>query len=163
MVNFEDGTLLKGAYVVINGTEYPVVMPEYSGTTPINAENLNKLQTDILNNLGKGKVLWHNEGNTSLSPQTISIPMLSTYDYIIVFAFRNKALDSRALSILMEVNIDIPSELKYTDYSSGNVRSWFRRIDVSINGLDVGAGYINGDVNNNVLIPYKVVGFKYAS
>lgn len=48
MVNFENGTLVKGAYVVINGTEYPVVMPEYSGNTPISAENMNKIQNDIL-------------------------------------------------------------------------------------------------------------------
>lgn len=48
MVNFEDGTLVKGAYVEINGVQYPVIMPEYSGNTPISAENLNKMQIEIL-------------------------------------------------------------------------------------------------------------------
>lgn len=47
MVNFEDGTLVSGAYVEINGVQYPVHMPQYSGNTPASAENLNKMQTDL--------------------------------------------------------------------------------------------------------------------
>lgn len=48
MVDFEDGQLVKGPYVVIDGEEYPVIMPKYKGNTPISSENLNKLQTDII-------------------------------------------------------------------------------------------------------------------
>lgn len=48
MINFEDGTLVKGAYVIIDGAEYPVHMPEYSGNTPTSAENFNKMQEDLL-------------------------------------------------------------------------------------------------------------------
>lgn len=48
MVKFENGTLVKGAYVVIDGVEYEVHMPEYSGKTPLSAENMNKIQNDIL-------------------------------------------------------------------------------------------------------------------
>lgn len=47
MVYFKDGTLVKGAYVEIDGVQYPVHMPEYSGNKPVSAENLNKIQTDI--------------------------------------------------------------------------------------------------------------------
>ena len=47
MVNFEDGILVTGAYVEINGVQYPVHMPEYSGNTPVTSENLNKLQNDL--------------------------------------------------------------------------------------------------------------------
>lgn len=46
MFVFEDGTLVKNGYVTINGVEYPVTMPEYSGNTPITAENLNMMQRD---------------------------------------------------------------------------------------------------------------------
>ena len=42
MFQFEDGTLKKGAYVVIDGVEYEVHMPEYEGKTPLTAENLNR-------------------------------------------------------------------------------------------------------------------------
>lgn len=51
MVNWEDGQLIQGPYVEINGTQYPVVMPEYSGNTPITAENLNKMQFDLQNEI----------------------------------------------------------------------------------------------------------------
>ena len=46
-MKFEAGTLTKGAYVEINGIEYPVHMPQYSGNTPLTPENLNKMQEDI--------------------------------------------------------------------------------------------------------------------
>lgn len=48
MVNFEDGELVKGAYVIIDGKEYEVHMPQYSGRTPLSSENLNKMQVEIL-------------------------------------------------------------------------------------------------------------------
>ena len=74
MVEWEDGQLVQVPYVEINGTRYPVVMPEYSGNTPMTAENLNKMQNDLsdkineeVNNLdikiGKlkaNKILWQN-------------------------------------------------------------------------------------------------------
>lgn len=47
MVKFEDGILVEGAYVEINGIKYPVMMPKYQGETPISAENMNKLQNDL--------------------------------------------------------------------------------------------------------------------
>lgn len=41
MFKFKDGTLKKAAYVVIDGVEHEVHMPEYEGETPMSAENLN--------------------------------------------------------------------------------------------------------------------------
>ena len=48
MVNFKDGELVKGAYVIIDGKEYEVHMPQYSGETPLSSEILNKMQKDLL-------------------------------------------------------------------------------------------------------------------
>lgn len=48
MVEFENGQLVKGAYVIIDGKEYQVHMPQYSGQTPLSSENMNKLQDDLL-------------------------------------------------------------------------------------------------------------------
>ena len=48
MVNFEAGTLVKGAYVVVDGVELKVNMPEYSGNTPLSAEKLNQMQKELL-------------------------------------------------------------------------------------------------------------------
>ena len=47
MINWENGFLVKDGYVEINGIRYPITMPEYSGNTPVNAENLNKMQRDL--------------------------------------------------------------------------------------------------------------------
>ena len=65
---FENGTLVKGAYVVIGGVEYEVHMPEYSGNTPTSAENLNKMQEDLKNEL-TGEEIYNNENgiNTNFS------------------------------------------------------------------------------------------------
>ena len=74
MVNFEDGELVKGAYVVIDGKEYEVHMPQYSGRTPLSSENLNKVQNDlnetitnqgkILNDKINGTVIYENENGS---------------------------------------------------------------------------------------------------
>ena len=66
-MKFEDGTLVKGAYVVINGVELDVHMPEYSGNTPVTAENLNKAQEDVI----KGETLY--ESNLGASSGTITL------------------------------------------------------------------------------------------
>lgn len=68
MVEWEDGQLVQNPYVEINGTKYPVVMPEYTGNTPMTAENLNKMQTDaqqytteLINQFKEQKILWQGD------------------------------------------------------------------------------------------------------
>ena len=68
MVEWEDGQLVQGPFVEINGTRYPVVMPEYTGNTPMTAENLNKMQTDaqqymteLINQFKEQKILWQGD------------------------------------------------------------------------------------------------------
>lgn len=51
MVNFENGQLVKNAYVEINGVQYPVHEAQYEGNTPISEENLNKAQSDLKNEI----------------------------------------------------------------------------------------------------------------
>lgn len=46
-IPFEDGTLVKEAYVIINGEEHEVIPEEYTGETPLSAHNLNKMQDNI--------------------------------------------------------------------------------------------------------------------
>ena len=48
-INFQNGTLVAKAKVTINGTVYEVEPAEYEGTTPLNAENLNQIQTNVEN------------------------------------------------------------------------------------------------------------------
>lgn len=46
-MNFEDGQLVKQASVTINEIEYQVSPAEYSGSTPLSAFSLNKMQDNI--------------------------------------------------------------------------------------------------------------------
>lgn len=55
-VNWEDGTLQTGAYVEIDGTQYPVVMPTYSCDTPVTATNLNIMDVGIANATNKEEI-----------------------------------------------------------------------------------------------------------
>lgn len=48
MVNFKEGQLIKVAYVLIDGVKHEVHMPEYSGSTPLSPEILNKMQVELL-------------------------------------------------------------------------------------------------------------------
>lgn len=59
-INFENGTLIEPAKVIINGVTYNVVPEEWSTNTPLSAEILNQLQSnvesainDVANNNGR--------------------------------------------------------------------------------------------------------------
>ena len=82
MVNFENGTLEEDAYVIINGTKYPVVMPQISGNTPISAENLNKLQLELESNIKNVPELIATGSLTSSTNITIDVDF-SKYKKII--------------------------------------------------------------------------------
>lgn len=44
---FQNGTLVSNAKVEVGGTIYDVTPAEYEGTTPLSANNLNQLQTNL--------------------------------------------------------------------------------------------------------------------
>lgn len=46
-INFEDGQLVKGAHVIIDGVEHEIIEAEYEGDTPLSAFVLNKLQDNV--------------------------------------------------------------------------------------------------------------------
>lgn len=46
-IPFEDGTKTQEAYVTINEQNYPVTPAVWTGTTPLKAQNLNKMQDNI--------------------------------------------------------------------------------------------------------------------
>ncbi len=46
-IPFQDGTKTQEAYVTINGQNYQVTPAVWQGTTPLKAQNLNKMQDNI--------------------------------------------------------------------------------------------------------------------
>ena len=70
-INFQNGTLVSKAKVTINGTVYEVEPAEYEGTTPLNAENLNQIQTNAENAI--------NTVQSNLNTTNQNIENLTTY------------------------------------------------------------------------------------
>lgn len=46
-INFKDGQLMEKAYTIVNGTKHYVEKATYTGTTPLSAFVLNKMQDNI--------------------------------------------------------------------------------------------------------------------
>lgn len=138
MFNFENGTLVKGAYVEINGVQYPVVMPEYSGNTPISAENLNKMQNELIAGIltgyrirltkantqsisqnSKTQIVWENEvyndtnGRLTISGNTIRIG--EKINNILVIAKYQASGQSFKKYIYIEKNNTSYSSMESTD------------------------------------------------
>lgn len=84
-VNWENGTEVEGAYVEIDGTRYPVVMPTYNCNTPITARNLNIMDKGIKEVAdyidARYKLLW--EGTWSSG--SINVNNLNRYNSILVY------------------------------------------------------------------------------
>lgn len=124
MVNFEEGTLIKGAYVVINGEEIPVHMPEYSGNTPMSPENLNKMQTDMEVTLN-GTILYEDEiGITGISQVTLNDDIENYKRFKIVYDFAGRTsvgtTEMYAYNMIKEFFVSNSEELQYmiSEYKS---------------------------------------------
>ena len=70
-INFQNGILVAKAKVTINGIVYEVEPAEYGGTTPLNAENLNQIQTNAENSI--------NTVQSNLNTTNQNIENLTTY------------------------------------------------------------------------------------
>lgn len=62
-IPFVDGTKISNAKVTINEQEYEVTPAQYSGTTPVSAFNLNKMQDNIEDEFNKFQVVNNLETN----------------------------------------------------------------------------------------------------
>lgn len=48
IVEFEDGTKTQDAYVEVDGVKHEIVPARYTGNTPLNAYNLNRVQKNLI-------------------------------------------------------------------------------------------------------------------
>ena len=113
----------------------------------------------------KPKILWENSMNSiTFEEQTIELST-ADYDYLVIFSYRNADLNlDRTLTTIVEKNKF--TDIFYTDrYYQNRNRTWTRQLEIknetSIKFYDA---YIDGETleyNNNILVPYKIIGFKY--
>lgn len=105
MFKFEDGILKKGAYVVIDGVEYEVHMPEYEGKTPMTAENLNRTAKDVekkINEIKGCHVLEESQGGKYVKLFTVT--MTAYYKSFNVLFYLN---DTQNVSLSQLCNLRI--------------------------------------------------------
>lgn len=127
-INFQNGILVAKAKVTINGIVYEVEPAEYEGTTPLNAENLNQMQTNmenaipevidnlestsatdalsanqgkILKNLMEGTILYENEQGTN--SDFVLSDNISNYSRLKVFGFFRSSNFSRRFTQELEI------------------------------------------------------------
>lgn len=165
-IGWENGTLVSKAKVEIGGTIYEVEPEEYSGATPLSAENLEQMETNTENAINEvdtkhtKTTLWTNSSPTSeFAGQTITLSS-SDYDYVMLYYARTPGSRNEVFCNILEKNKD--TELLYLDYFGNATRTWSRSAYIR-NGTSVtfGACTINGSTTNTGLVPQKIIGCKY--
>lgn len=134
-MKFEAGTLIKGAYVVINGVEHEVHMPEYEGNTPLTPENLNKMQEDLMKEI-KGTVIYENEEGKATSfslNQTLDDAERIRVHYIGKHSEVVKQLKCVKELDVIDGKVEDTLEAMY----SGSINLWIMRTQISISGKAV--------------------------
>lgn len=164
-INWENGTLVSKAKVMIDGVLYEVEPAQYNGKTALSAENLRKMENNTEEAIEEVKVkaykeiLWENTTNlNTFSPQEITLNS-SDYDYLIIYAYRNHSATNKMVSCIVEKNKI--ADIIYSDYFGGTQRSWQREVTVNEDKVNFGECAINGGENNTTLVPYKIMGCKY--
>lgn len=160
-INWENGTLVSKAKVMIDGTLYEVEPAQYNGKTALSAENLRKMENNIEEAIEKAykSVLWENTTNlNSFSSQEVTLES-SDYDYLIIHAYRNHSQNDKTVSCVVEKNKI--ADIIYCDYFGGTQRSWQREVTVNENKVNFGGCFMDGSSSDDLLIPYKIIGCKY--
>lgn len=175
--NWQNGTLVSKAKVEIDGKIYEVEPEQYSGQTPLSAENFNAMQDGIYDDIGEVnsldtnsrdslvdaineplmRVLWE---NNNVSNMTSGAPInLSSSDYdMLLWVF--------ALSVSNSQNHSISACVKgkncILDTRTGDSNIYVYRLLTYVDDTTykVGNGYQNAGVNDGNAIPLMAIGIK---
>ena len=158
---WENGTIVEGAYVQINGTKYYLQDGTISGGTPVTAGNLITMQNIINQNIvdyfkSKSKILWKNDyPTTSFVGQTINLAQsLSNYDYYEIL-FIQSTTAQRVMST-GKIPVGYGTILHWnanTDY--------YRATEASVSGSSITFedGKAGSSTSNTNTIPFMVIGY----
>jgi len=114
-ITFQNGTLVANAKVEVGGTVYDVTPAQYEGSTPLSANNLNQLQTNLYdytdekNNELKGTIVYNNSSgvNNNINFTFPTGKSLSDYSRIKVFSkivFQNYTLNVATEALAIQGN-----------------------------------------------------------
>lgn len=166
-VNWEGGEKTADGYVTINGQNYTVVEPTYSGATPVDADNLNVMDEGIkeLDNC-RLKKLWKNSNpSEDFGAQTINLTS-SDYDVLIWF-FKGYKSHSALLSIetIKGYGPNLMSMGKNSDNNIQVIQRLGSYISDTSYSIPKGIVYTQGkgsnDENTSSCIPIAIYGKKF--
>lgn len=105
-INWENGSVQTEGHVTIDGVQYQTVQPEYTGNTPINADNLNHMDDGIYNAISS---LYYKTGDTyTISGQVYVGGALTSSSKSVLFTiFLPKRLDNISSVEISGVNVAV--------------------------------------------------------
>ena len=130
-INFQNGTLVSKAKVTIGGTVYEVEPAEYEGTTPLNAENLNQIQTNAENSIN---ILQSNLNTTNQNIENLTT--YSTTEKVV-----GKWIDRKPLYEITLTGTKTAAGDLIIDVSSLNIENFF---------------FVGGSLKSNAGIGYEL-------
>ena len=138
-IPFVDGTKISNAKVTINEQEYEVTPAQYSGTTPVSAFNLNKMQDNIekaINEVDK-KIITKaiislnikEQVNITMQNQQVLVPMANP---TVNIGNKFQLLSDGTVKVLEDMTIFIFAQIQINVNSGDNVRLYIFKNDSGI-------------------------------
>ena len=109
-----------------------------------------------LSNIIDGTLLWENSSvSENFLAQTLNVD-LSKYNEIEIVYFRYPSAVTTKWRAFCKKNET--TELNYSDYESGSIRTWNRQIIITNSSIIIGNNKINDFIDNKGLVPYQIIG-----
>ena len=159
-INWENGSIYKEGYVLIDGVKHNTVQPEYSGETPINADNLNHMDDGIEVANRKDVMTAYLTSNIVISTggAYVDLPLNSNISTGTELTFSNGGIviGSGITKVIISAQISLPNTVatggkNIVIRKNGNIvaRNWLSISTAGNNGLVLTAKLIDvqeGDV-----------------
>lgn len=169
-IDWENGTVIDEAHVIIDSQRYNVVPEEYDGATPISAENLNEMQDNIEAEINSVKTLinrtnvlwtgaWHMNANQTI---TLSENVLDQKNGIILVW--SSYSDGQAQDY--DFNYTFVPKKHVEMFPGAGVSSIMGNVvgtRFSIKYLYIGNSDITGNVNNGTNLSNTAVGINFTN
>ena len=152
---WENGTLVSKAKVEIGGQIYDVEPEQYSGTTPLSAENLNQMQDGIYEDIDKKTSKYNVETNGSEVKTGRTIDgkeeYVKRYEITINSISENKTKAQGKASLGFTL-----ADVTVTEFSAYIIATSNNIFNLDTNnynaGYDLGSNYININASENSIV-----------
>lgn len=163
-INWQNGTLVSPAKVEIGGVIYEVTPEQYSGNTPLSAENLNQMQDNIeeaipevidnLTSSSTSKALSANQGK-ELKTYIEELNTYSTTEKIVGTWINGKPLYEKTITGTKiagtDLSIKIADDVEYGFVVGGTMMSASGRIYSVLDRYQDSSIFVRTSIHNNYL------------